>query len=170
VKKTTLDICAIIISIASALIALASTVSTCILTLDAHRQNAIANDASLGFDIDTDEGSNKLGMTLRNVGPGKVHINAVSYYVDGKPVSGIEDAIIAAKLSSALLLPFDLEDDWMGPGEATPIFKYTALKSQQDDAATFVEEHVAVAVNYCTIGNRCEIKCSERGRCGARKN
>jgi hypothetical protein len=164
-KKSTPDAATIVISVASTLIALAATVSTCILAWDTHRQNAIANDASLGFDIDTDESNKKLGVTLRNVGPGKMFVNSVRYYVDGQPVPTIEAAIAGAKLVAGRLRPIDLTDEWMGPGETVKIFQYLS-RDDTDRAADFIEEHLAVSVRYCTIEQRCETKCSEKGKCG----
>jgi hypothetical protein len=158
-----------LISAMSVLIALAASVSACIQAWDAHRQSRIANDASLGFDFDTDPGK-RLGIKLRNVGPGKVLINAVIYYVDNKPVADIGDVIVAAKFDAARFLQIDLKDDWMGPGEVVPIFQYRPSTADRDRAEAFVEEHMEVAVDYCTVGQRCEVKCSERGHCGTLKN
>ncbi len=106
-------------------------------------------------------------MGLRNVGPGKVHINFVTYYVDKRPVASIDAAIEATKLDRDRLHPIDLRDEWMGPGETIAIFKYFARNADQQRAAEFIEEHLTVAVDYCTVGDRCETKCSERGQCGA---
>jgi hypothetical protein len=167
VSKSTYDKSIVIISAMSVVIALAAAVSTCVQAVDSHKQNAITNDSSLAFDIDTDERADRFGISLRNVGPGKVHINKVIYYVDNKAVKEIESAIEAAKLDTNRLRAIDLTDDWMGPGEVIPIFRYRApSKDEQDKAATFVEDHLEVAIDYCTVGDRCEIKCSEKGHCG----
>jgi hypothetical protein len=171
VSKSTYDKSIVIISAMSVVIALAASVSTTIQAVDGHKQNVINNDSSLGFDIDTDERDDRFGISLRNVGPGKVHINAVIYYVDNKNVDSIESAIEAAKLESNKLRIVDLTDDWMGAGELVPIFRYKASsRDERDKAATFVEEHLEVAIDYCTVGGRCETKCSERGRCGNVQN
>jgi hypothetical protein len=166
VSKSTYDKSIVIISAMSVVIALAASTSAVIQAWDGHRQNQIANDASLAFDIDTDDRGDRFGISLRNVGPGKVHVDKVIYYVDNKVVNDIESAIDAAKLDTNRLRTIDLTDDWMGPGEVIPIFRYRApSKTEQEKAATFVEEHLEVAIDYCTVGGRCEIKSSERGHC-----
>lgn len=168
ISKRVLDFCVVVISAMSFVIACAATVSTVVQTCDSVRQNKIANDSSLGFDVDMDERDYKLGFSLRNVGPGKVHINGTAYFVDKKRVPGIEGAFEAAKLDSGRLRVVDLRDNWMGPGEEVPLFRYTTRRTEDAEnvAATFIEDHLAVAVDYCTVGGRCEVKCSEKGLCG----
>ncbi len=134
---------------------------------ETHKQNRLSSEASIGFDIDTDPADNRLGIGVRNVGPGVARIRSVKYYVDGKQVSSIDDAIEGAKLDLDRLHPIELTDEAMGPGEIIWIVKYNARKPEIDRAAEFFENHLNAAVDYCTAGGRCGTECSQpAGGCG----
>jgi hypothetical protein len=136
---------------------------------ESHRQNRLASDASIGFEIDTDPADNKLGIGVRNVGPGVATVQSVKYYVDGKQVASIDDAIEAAKLALDRMHPIELTDEAMGPGEIIWIVKYNARKADTNQAADFFENHLNASVDYCTAGGRCVSQCSQTGGCGKSK-
>jgi hypothetical protein len=122
---------------------------------DSHKQGVLANDATVKVDIDTEPGRNKLGVFVRNAGPGVAHIKTVKYYVDGKPITDINDAIDAAKLDSNRLDEIDISDDAMSPGQKQQILSFNARKSEQERAADFFENRLNVAVDYCSAGRGC---------------
>jgi hypothetical protein len=129
---------------------------------DSHRQGQLASDATVTFDVDTD---NNLGFGVRNVGPGVAHIRSVKFYLDGKQIFDVDDVIDQAKLDSNRLLETEITDDYMGPGEIIWILKYRGRKNDQDRAADLFENHLTASVEYCAAGGRCATECTERGKC-----
>lgn len=136
---------------------------------EAHTQNKLASDAQIGFEIDTDPADDKLGIGVRNVGPGVAKIRSVQYFVDGKRVKAIDDVIDGANLSADRLHPIELIDEPMGPGEIIWIVRYNARKAELDRATEFFENHLNAAVDYCTLGGKCVTVCSETDGCGKHK-
>jgi hypothetical protein len=133
---------------------------------DNHRLALLANDATLSIDVDTDPSDRKLGFAVRNVGPGVANIKSVRYYVDGKLVNVITDAIEDAKLNLDRFRETELTPGAMGAAQVVWIARYNARKSDQERAADFFERHLSVAVDYCSAGGRCATECSEVGGCG----
>jgi hypothetical protein len=149
------DLLALIISIAATLFA-------GLQWWEAHEQRRLANDATVNVDTDTDPADNKLGVAVRNSGPGVATIKTVQYYVDGKLVTNIDDAFDLAKLDSNKLGEIELTNDAMAPGENVWILRFTAKKVDQERAAEFFERHLNVAVRYCSAGGRCDTACADQ--------
>jgi hypothetical protein len=151
----------------SLLVSLAAAGFTGLQWWEARQQRVMANDATISFEIDTDPSDFKLGIGVRNVGPGVARIRSVKYFVDGEPVASIDDAIEAAKLDSQRLHEIELADDAMGQGEVVWVVRYNAHKADSDRAADFFENHLNAIVDYCTASGRCAVECSEKGGCKA---
>jgi hypothetical protein len=132
---------------------------------DSHRLGLLANDATVKVDVDTEPGRNKLGIFVRNAGPGIAQIKTVKYYVDGKLIVDINDAIDAQKLDSDRLDEVDISNDAMSPGAKQQILGFNARKSEQERAADFFENHLNVAVDYCSASGRCSTACAEEKSC-----
>jgi hypothetical protein len=160
-KKFRWDLIAILISIAASLF-------TGLQWWEAHEQRRLANDATINVDVDTDPANNKLGVAVRNSGPGVATVKTVRYYVDGKLVSDINDAVELAKLDSNRLNEIELTDDAMAPGENVWILRFIASKVDQERAADFFEKHLNVAVSYCSAGGRCDTACADDKTCPAK--
>jgi hypothetical protein len=162
--KTTLrgDLIAIAISIAA-------TFFTGLQWWEAREQRRLANNATVNVDVDTDPADNKLGVAVRNAGPGVATVKTVRYYVDGKLVTDMDDEIGAAKLDSNRLKEIELTDDAMAPGENVWILRFIARKADRERAAEFFERHLNVAVSYCSAGGQCAIACADDKGCPVSK-
>jgi hypothetical protein len=144
------------------LISIGATIFAGLQWWEAHEQGRLANDATVNVDVDTDPAANRLGVAVRNSGPGVATIKSVTYYVDGKLISNIDDAVDLAKLDSNRLNEIELTDDAMGPGENVWVLRFTAKKADQERAADFFEKHLNVAVKYCSAGGRCDTACADK--------
>jgi hypothetical protein len=156
------DLIAIVISIAA-------TIFAGLQWWEAHELRRLANDSSVNVDVDTDPADNKLGVAVRNAGPGVATVKTVRYYVDGRLVGDINDAVDSANLDSNRLNEIELTDDAMAPGEKVWVLRFIAKKADKQRAADFFEKHLNVAVNYCTAGGRCAFACADDTGCPASK-
>jgi hypothetical protein len=130
---------------------------------ESRRQTQLQNQASLSFDIDTDISERRLGIAVTNIGPGVATIRSVVYSVDRKPVKEINDALTAAHLDPDLERGLDFRPgDPMGVGLTTWLIDYRSKKQDDRDRATeFIENHLAVAIEYCSANNQCKTVCSD---------
>jgi hypothetical protein len=81
-------------------------VSLCAATLtglqwhQASKQRRLQFDTVNGIEVDTDRSGRRLGISIRNVGPGVAFIHSAAFYVDRKLIGNLADAIDEAKLDS----------------------------------------------------------------------
>jgi hypothetical protein len=133
---------------------------------DSHKLGQLANDATVVLDVDTEPVRTRLGIFVRNGGPGIAHIKTVRYYVDGKLVPDVADAFEqATKIDSNRLDEIDLSNDVLSPGERQPILRFNARKSEQERAEDFLENHLNVAVAYFSAGGRPDTACADTKTC-----
>ncbi len=59
-------------------------------------QRQLAFDATVVIDVDTLLKDRRVGMAIRNIGPGTARINSVTYYVEGKAIDD-PDAMLAQR-------------------------------------------------------------------------
>ena len=134
---------------------------------ESREQRLLANDAVVTFNIDTDPSEWKLGISIKNVGPGIATIHSVKFYVDRKLIGDPDDALDQAKLDSNRNHGVSLAvDEPVGPQETIPLIDYHARNKEERDRATdFFEKHMDVAVNYCTASGRCTDVCTQDKGC-----
>jgi hypothetical protein len=127
----------------------------------------LANESNISFDIDTDRSEKRLGISLRNVGPGVARIHSITFYVDRKAIGDPDDALDQVKLDSNRDHGIRLDvDDAMAAQEVIPLVDYRPRnKDEHDRAIDFFEHHLSVAVEYCAADSRCSRKCSENDGC-----
>jgi hypothetical protein len=127
----------------------------------------LANSAALGFEIDTQLEKNRYGIGVRNAGPGVARIRAVAFYVDRKKVDDLVDVMEAAGLDSQRDYGVELDvGDALAPGDTNWFVNYRPRNKQDGDKAeTFIEDHLQVAVDYCTANGECSRMCSQAGGC-----
>jgi hypothetical protein len=134
---------------------------------ESRTQGRLASDATVAVDVDTEPGRSKRGVIVRNAGPGVAHIKTVKYYIDGALILDINEPFVRiAKLDSQRLGEVTINDDAMSPGTSQQILRFDASKEEQDRAEDFFENHLNVAVAYCSAGGRCETVCADPQHCG----
>ena len=124
---------------------------------EAHEMRQLQFNAAVSFDIDTEEAKRRIGIGLRNSGPGVAHIQAVEYYFDGRPVADISDTLSKMGLDTDRDEGEDIGDgDFLGPNGTTLwLIDYRAKsKSDEDHAVDLIENRTRVAVTYCTATDR----------------
>jgi hypothetical protein len=130
---------------------------------ESRRGTQLQNQASLGFDIDTDTTQRRLGIAVTNAGPGVATIRAVAYFVDRKPIKEMNEALTAAHLDPDVDYGVDfLPGDPIAAGATTWLLDYRSKKrDERDRASEFIENHLTVAVQYCSADGRCKTVCSD---------
>jgi hypothetical protein len=159
-RESVLSWLAIIVSVAAAAF-------TGLQWIEARHQTQLANEASIGFDINTEPTQRRLGVSIRNVGPGVLTIRSITYYVDHKIVTDINDAVEKAQLDPDNDHGIDLEaGDPMAVGDKVWVLDYrTKRKEEIKRAADFIENHFSVGVDYCSANGKCRFTCSNDGSC-----
>jgi hypothetical protein len=91
----------------------------------------------------------------------------VKYFVDGQLIGDINESFERiAKLDSLRLLEVTINGDAISPGETQQILRFDASQSEQDRAEDFFENHLNVAVVYCSADDRkCETVCGDPEHC-----
>jgi hypothetical protein len=132
--------------------------------LEARQQRWLANETYINFDIDTDPSQRRLGISVRNIGPGVARIHSVALYLDGKPIGSVDDALNQSKLDADRNHGISIDvDDVMAAQEIIPVIDYRPRdKGERDRASDLFENHLGVAVNYCAMNGRCDVGCSTK--------
>src|SRR5579862_5920802 len=134
------------------LISVLATAFTAAQWLEAREQRHLAFDAALVFDVDTLRQKHRVGIGIRNVGPGVARISSVKYFVDRKPVDDPNAVLGEGKLDSNRDSGVTLDrGDSMAAGETDWLIDYRAgRRADEDRAVDFVENHLQIAIEYCS--------------------
>jgi hypothetical protein len=148
-------------------VSLAAAAFTALQWLEARHETQLSHAALVGFEIDTDPTERRLGVSLRNAGPGVATVRSVRYFVDRQPIDDIDAAVEKAKL-----IPnheFDIELDAEDPvsvGETVWLIDYRPKsKDEKQRAIDFIEKHLSVGVEYCSAEGKCSRICSTKDWC-----
>jgi hypothetical protein len=149
-------------------VALAAAAFSALQWHEARVQTMLSSTASIGFDIDTDPTERRLGVEIRNSGPGVATVRSIEYFVDSKQITDINDALQKAQLIPEHELGVDLESgDPIGTGDLVWVLDYRPRDTdERERAIDFIESHFAVKLIYCSLNGECRAECSEQGRCG----
>jgi hypothetical protein len=147
-----------------ALIAAASSAAQWVVMME---QKRLAFDATIEIDVNTLLRERRVGMAIRNVGPGLAILRSVTYYVDGNAVDDPDDILAQAKLDSDRDFGWNMDrGNSMAPGETDWLVDYhAARKEDQDRAIDFVEKHLQIGVDYSTAAGVNKQTCSTAGGC-----
>ena len=121
---------------------------------------------SVYFDTEDDERDSMVGLGIGNGGPSPAVIKSITYYVDHQPVKDVHDAVERGKLTDDLVNTSEVEpDDPLAVGEKTwLVSRSTKNKKELDRFIKFLDEHVTVKIEYCSLEDECRSKCSD-GAC-----
>jgi hypothetical protein len=134
---------------------------------EARHQTQLANVSSIGFDIDTDPTERRLGISVRNAGPGIATVRSVSYYVDRKRIEDINAALEKAQLLADHEVGIDMESgEPLAAGETVWVLDYRPKRNDEKQRAMdFIEKHFSVGVEYCAANGQCSRTCSTVDQC-----
>lgn len=169
-KKGT-DWVAITVAIAALVISAAAATFSGLQWHEARQQRQQQFDSSLVMDVDTELPQHMAGIAVRNVGPGIARVSSVTYYMDGKVVEGAADALEAERLDPDKDQGVDLDrGNSMAAGEIDWLVRYPVGRREEEERARdLFEEHLVIAMEYCTAsGHRMRV-CSLPDRCPAEK-
>jgi hypothetical protein len=155
-----LDRIALVVSIVAALF-------SALLWLETRRQSHAQFGAAVTFDIDTLTRKHRLGIGLRNAGPGVAHIQSVSYFLDRKPVEDISDALEREGFDPDRDTGVDLDHgDLIPADDVIWLIDYSPRnRAEELKASALMEHRLAVAVEYCDANDACARVCSEPDGC-----
>jgi hypothetical protein len=169
-KKGT-DWVAIAIAIAALVISTVAAIFTGLQWHEARQQRLQQFDSALVFDVDTEIPQHMAGIAVRNVGPGIARVSSVTYYMDGKMVEGAAGALEAERLNPDKDQGVDLDrGNSMAAGEIDWLVRYPiGRRDEEERARDLFEEHLVIAIEYCTAGGNCTRLCSLPDRCPVEK-
>jgi hypothetical protein len=158
------------ISCAWLVVAVAAAAFTGLQWRDAHY--ALFVKPHVDFDTEYDPAVMPMGLAIINEGPGPAVVKSLTYYVDRKPVKDYEEALQYGKINDDIVDYFELEpDDTLAVGEKDWLLKYIKPHGKKikqkdvEDFADFLDQHVAVHVEFCSVMGVCSERCSTKGRC-----
>jgi hypothetical protein len=140
----------------------------------AHSQLLLSMKPTVDFTMSTDEDDPPVGMSIENAGPGPARIKSITYFVDRKEVGDVGKALEFGNLPDVEdihTLDFD-DGDTLAVGGTVWLVKYMKMAHRRKDArepdalATFIEQHLAVEVEFCPVlSDNCYKRCSTKGWC-----
>ncbi|MGA7676281.1 MAG: hypothetical protein WCA78_14695 [Rhizomicrobium sp.] len=157
------------IAVMALLVSIVSAGFTYLQMRDAQTATALGIKPSVDFYTGDDDDMPIVGIQLMNEGPGVARIKGLTYYVDHKPV-GDQDA--AAKLFNAasdkiLYNSFD-DGDSLAVNDKPWLFymkRREVTKRQFENFIDFIDNRVAINVEFCSEQGRCWTKCSTPHMC-----
>jgi len=123
--------------------------------------------AALSFEINTLAGKHRLGIGVRNAGPGVARIQTVTFYLDGKLADDMVDTLETAGFDTDRDEGIELDrGDFLAPNEIVWLIDYRP-KSREDGqrASALIENRVQVAIDYCATTGACTRICSDSAGC-----
>jgi hypothetical protein len=138
--------------------------------LDTHEQIQAAYKPLVDFDTEDDPDSFPFGISIENRGTGPAIIKSITYYVDGKPFHDVDAAVDAAKLKADETEYYTFDpDDSLGVSEKELLlFRLKQFRKDQKEAkrfANFLDDHLGIEVEFCSLTGECKKRCSTPGRC-----
>ena len=131
----------------------------------------LASSATISVETNTDTDEPPVGLQIDNDGPGGHPIKSLTYYVDKKPVDDIERAMDFGNLDSSLLQFYDIgSGEPLAPNEKQYLVKFSKPQDKRnqkelDRFTDFIDKHLAVEVEYCSLSGDCKTYCSENDWC-----
>jgi hypothetical protein len=136
---------------------------------DTHRYSTLQVRPSVDFYTEDDDTEKMVGIAIENGGPGPAIIMWIKYFVDGKEQSSLDDALRRAKFD-----PDQERNVEYDEGDVLPVGKQEWLVGQPtkqgqalDPFIDFIDDHLTVQAQFCSIAGECSTKCSTKRRCGA---
>lgn len=159
-------------TVMSILIAVAAAGFTGLQWYEAHQQLLLSMKPSVDFDTEDDPESPPIGIAIRNEGPGPAIVQSLKYHVDRKQVKDLAEAATDGNISSDQIDSFEFDpDDTLAVGEKEWLVKYHKPRGGQanpkdaDHFADFINQRLAIQVEFCSVMGDCWIKCSKKDQC-----
>jgi hypothetical protein len=148
-------------------VSLAAVAFTALQWLEARHETRLSHAALISFEIDTDPTERRLGVSLRNAGPGVATVRSVRYFVDRQPIDDIDTALEKAKLIADHEFDIELDaEDPVSVGETVWLIDYRPKsEDEKQRAIDFIEKHLSVGVEYCPAEGKCSRICSTENWC-----
>ncbi len=156
-----------ILSTISLTIAVLSAVFSGLSWIDAREHNRASLSPSVYFEIDDDPKQKLVGIGIVNGGTGPAVIKSVTYYFDRRPVRDVDESLAFGKLNVDLVDTIEFEpDDSLSVGETVwLISRSTKDKPGLSRFIEFLDQHVTVQIEYCSLDGHCASKCSHKRGC-----
>jgi hypothetical protein len=135
--------------------------------LEAHQQKSLSETPSVDFYIQDDDSNPHVGLAVTNSGPGIARIKSITFYVDRVPVEDSTEALRRGKFHENFDHGVQIDPgDSLAVGETIYLIDYKPKdKKELSKFIDFLDDHLAVNVNYCSIDGACRGRCSTKGRC-----
>jgi hypothetical protein len=152
------------------LISVVALVMTVLQAIDSREAREQAATPLVDFFTQDDENERTMGVSIKNNGPGVAQVKAMKYYVDGKLLAGLDEAIAAAQVTMSRPHQFQLEPgDSLAVGENIDLIKFQ-FRDKDKQAATkfsdFLDNHLGIEIEYSSIGGSTSSKrCSTEPLC-----
>ena len=158
---------AVVLSVISLIVSVLSAVFAGLSWMETREHDRASLSPSVYFDTEDDPKEKLVGLGIVNDGAGPAVVKTVTYYVDRRPVRGVDEALAFGKLNADLLDTIELErDDSLGVGATVwLISRPNRDKRELDRFIEFLDQHVAVQIEYCSLDGQCASKCSSMGAC-----
>ena len=136
---------------------------------DAQTATVLGMKPSVDFYTGDDDDMPTAGIRIMNGGPGVATIKGLTYYVDRKPVSDQDAAAERFKAASDKVRYFSFDNgDSLAVNEKPWLFyirRREVTKQQFENFIDFIDNHVAIKVEYCSEQGECWPKCSTPHMC-----
>jgi len=108
-----------------------------------------------------------VGLSLENDGLGPAILKSIVIYVNRVPVKDWDKAIDDGKINNDYVHETDFDkNDVLPAGRSEFVLSYlTKDRKGLKRFMEFVDKHLAVSINYCSINGECQTKYSSEGRC-----
>lgn len=115
----------------------------------------------LTFDVEDDPDDAPFALIVENDGEGPAIVTAITYYLDGHKLGSPDDVLDSAKLPVAAKFQQFEPGDAFGKGQTLKLFwwKGTASKSDGDAFAKFLDERLAVKIEYKSLAGDTYVRC-----------
>jgi len=135
--------------------------------LDARRTTSLAMRPSVTFFTGEEPDETTAGIKLMNDGPGIAVIKRLAFYVDKKPVKDWNEALDYGHIDDNGIFYYEFEKDDTLSSNANHwiLYRSTKLKKGLDKFLDFIDQNLAIEVEFCSLDGQCRIRCSTPGRC-----
>jgi hypothetical protein len=137
---------------------------------DAHVSAQFARQPAIVFDTEDDPTMDPLGVSIENPGNGPATIRWTHYYNDKNRIDDVDDLVAAAGLNANQYVYWKFDaGDALGVGQKEWLLmhdkKFSGDKKERAKFADFLEHHLGIEVQACSLANECATKCSTKGLC-----
>jgi hypothetical protein len=138
---------------------------------DIRREKAVEATPKVVFETATDMANMPIGISLTNQGSALAEVRNISYWVDGKMVGNVEQAMDSVGLEDQEYFEFE-KNDILGVGQIRWLLSESTNPTSRDEQKSVehfkdvLEHHLAVGAEACSIfTGKCYRICSVPQHC-----